>query len=339
MDLIVRVDGGPEIGFGHLIRSNALAEELLTRGHTVTVATTTPDTVQTVFPDTVDTVDLPSRDDPEPFITWLDTEIPDIVFTDAYPVDTAYQRAVRDRAPLAVLQDDARHAVCADLFVNGNLCASDLDYEFVGEPPECCLGTNYVCLRDEIRARVTEEPPWREQPERAIIMMGGSDVAALTPTVVRAFDGADLRVDAIVGPGCSANQQQAVRNAAAESSATVRVARDPENLVERMRQADFGVSTASSTTYELLALGTPLISVPVIDNQEPIAAALRDRDVATVLRRNLDRTKLDGAITTYLTDAELRRRRRNQGRELVDGNGVRRLVAEVLSIGESNPRS
>jgi len=339
MHIAIRSDGGPTIGYGHLIRSSAFIEEVLTHDHTVTAVTATPDTANTVFPPEISIADLPSRASPEPFVDWIETENPDVVFTDAYPVDTAYQRVVRDRAPLAVLQDDARHAVCADLFVNGNLYGPDLDYEFVGEPPECCLGTDYVCLRSEIRARITEEPPWREQPKRAIIMMGGSDIAELTPTVVRAFDGVDLRVDAIVGPGCSADQQRAVHNAAAESSADVRIARDPDDLVERMQQADFGVSTASSATYELFALGTPLITIPVVDNQEPIAAALRDRDVATVLRRDADRTELDGAITTYLTDAELRRRRRNQGRELVDGNGVRRVVAEVLSIGESYPRS
>jgi len=337
MHILFRVDGGPEIGYGHLIRSSALAEEISMQGHTVTVGTTTPASVRAVFPNTVDIVDLPSRGDPKPFVTWLITAKPDVVFTDAYPVDTAYQQAIREHVPLAVLQDDTRHAVCADLFVNGNLYAGDLDNEFVGQPPQTCLGPDYVLLRGDLRERAAETPPWRDPPERAIIMMGGSDVAELTPTIVRAFDDFDLRVDAIVGPGCSADHQQAVRNAATESPADVRVARDPADLVERMRQADFGVSTASSATYEHLALGTPLISIPVVDNQKPIAAALRDRDAAIVLQRDANQTVIHDAVATYLTDAGLRRRRQKQGREIVDGNGVRRLVAEVLSIGESNP--
>jgi len=336
MDVVLRVDGGPQIGYGHLIRSGALADELHSRGHTITVATTTPQPATAVFPDGVTTVELSSRADPDPFIEWLDAARPDIVFTDAYPVDTAYQQAVRQHAPLAVLEDDARHAVCADLLVNGNLYAPDLDYEFVGEPPETCLGTDYVLLRREIREQGASEPPWRDQPERAIITMGGSDIGELTPTVVRAFDEFDLRVDAVVGPGCSERQTQAVRTAATETDADVRVTQDPDDLVDRMFAADMGVSTASSTTYELLTLGTPLVSIPVADNQEPIAAALRQRDAATVLQRGAGEATFGSAIKRYMNDPELRLHRQQQGRQLVDGKGCKRVAAEVFSIGDGH---
>jgi len=332
MHVAFRADGGPQIGYGHLIRSAALAEQLLTAGHTVALSTTTPTTAEEVFPAAVDIFELPTRGDPDPFLTQIDTVSPDIVFTDSYPVDTDYQRAIRDRAPLAVLQDDARHPVCADLFVNGNLYAPDLQYEFVGEPPETCLGTEYVLLRREIREQAAIEPPWREQPEHAIIMMGGSDIGELTPTVVRAFDGLDLRVDAIVGPGCSASQKQAVQTAAAETDADVRVAQNPDDLVDRMLAADMAVSTASTTTYELLALGTPLVSIPVVDNQEPIATALHQRDAATVLQRGDGEAAFRSAITEYVGNTELRHRRQQTGRQLVDGGGTVRLAAATTEL-------
>jgi UDP-2,4-diacetamido-2,4,6-trideoxy-beta-L-altropyranose hydrolase len=339
MQIVIRVDGGADIGYGHLIRSGALAEELLARDHTVTVATTTPEPATAVLSERIELVTLRSRSDPDPFIRWLETASPDVVFTDAYPVDTAYQRAVRDRVPVAVWQDDSRYAVCADLFVNGNLYAADLDHEFVGHPPQTCLGPDYVLLREEIRARAEEEVPWRETPKRAIVTMGGGDVAGLTPTAVRAFDGFDLRVDAIVGPGCSETQEREIHAAASDCSADVRVNRDPEDLVERMARADFAVSTASTTTYELLAVGTPIVSIPVVDNQRLIADALRKRDLATVLQRDSGREAFRSAIEGYVTDAERRRRRQRQGRRLVDGEGSTRVCAEVLSIADEHPRT
>ncbi len=332
--IIVRVDGGPEIGYGHLIRTNALAERLFAQNNTITVATTTPKSTESVFPDQVGIVELPSRGDPRPFIECIETASPDAVFTDAYPVDTAYQQEIRAHAPLAVLQDDARHVVCADLFINGNLYASDLDYEFIGNPPKTCLGTEYVLLRRQIRELAANEPPWREQLERAIITMGGSDIGGLTPTVVRAFDGLDLRVDAIVGPGCSDAQEQAVRTAAADTNADVRVTRDPDDLIDRMFEADIAVSTASSTTYELLALGTPIVSIPVVDNQKPIAAALRQRDAATVLKCGDSEDAFRNAITEYVQDTGLRRRRRQKGRQLVDGGGTERVATAITELVE-----
>lgn len=335
MHLTIRADGGPEIGYGHLVRSGALAEELLARGHDVTVATTTPQSAGEVFPDAAAVVDLPARDDPAPFVSWIESAEPDIAYTDAYPIDTTYQQAVRERVPLAVWQDDARHAVCADLFVNGNLYAADIDYEFVGQEPETCLGTEYVLLRSEIRTLVSDDPPWRDPPERAVVTMGGSDAANLTPAAVRAFDGTDLRIDVIVGPAFSSQQEQEIERVVSSMSTDVRVARDPDNLPEWMFRADFAVSTASTTTYELFALGTPVVSVQVADNQRLIATALRDRNLATVLNNHTSTDRFQQAVATYVADTEFRRNCRDRGHTLVGGRGIHRATATLRGI--ANP--
>lgn len=332
MHVAIRVDGGPDIGYGHLIRSNSLIAEILTRGHGVSIATTTPHSARSVIPQAVEITELPTRGDPAPFVDWLDTNHPDVVFTDSYAADSEYQRTIRDQFPLAVLQDDNRHAVCADLFVNGNLYACKLDFEFIGNEPNVCLGTDYVLLRREIRNRAKDDPPWREQPERALVTMGGSDIANLTPTVLRSFDGFDIHVDAIVGPGFSEAQEHSVRAVSDEISPDVDVVRNPDDLAKRMFQADFAVSTSSTTTYELLALGTPIISVPVAKNQERIAEALREHDLAVVLQPSGEIAGLQRSINAYLKDGSLRMNRQKTGRKLVDGMGTNRVANEVIGI-------
>jgi spore coat polysaccharide biosynthesis predicted glycosyltransferase SpsG len=93
-----------------------------------------------------------------------------------------------------------------------------------------------------------------------------------------------------------------------------------------MFQADFAVTTASTTTYELLALGTPIVSVPVIDNQELIADALNKKNLAIVLNRNAECRSFQTAIEKYCSDSSLRHARQNTGRELITGNGVKRVA-------------
>lgn len=329
---MVRADGGPDIGFGHLSRTSAIATEVLEHSGRVTYATTTPGPAKQVSPETTDVISIPSRTDPAPLIQQIQNERPDAVFVDSYPANVDYQQAVRREVPLAVLTDNTRHTICADLLTNGNLYADSLTYEFVGSSPRQLLGPEYVLLRQQIRTLATRTPLWREEPERAIVTMGGSDMTNQTPTVVRAFDGVDLHVDAVVGPGFSETQEQSVYAAAEAVSADVRVTRDPDDLAERMFQADFAVSTASSTTYELMALGTPIVSIPVVNNQEPIAAALRERDAATVLKRGAGKEALQRAIREYLSDASLRCERRELGHELVDGRGTGRVYTEILSL-------
>ena len=95
MHALLRVDGGPTIGYGHLMRMRALTEALQAAGHQVHVATATPAPARSVLPDAVAIHPLPTRDDPDPLLACVDRCAPDVVVTDAYPVDTAYQRAVR----------------------------------------------------------------------------------------------------------------------------------------------------------------------------------------------------------------------------------------------------
>jgi spore coat polysaccharide biosynthesis predicted glycosyltransferase SpsG len=213
--------------------------------------------------------------------------------------------------------------------VNGNLYADELDYEFVGEEPTWWLGPDYLPLRREIREFATREPSRRDPAERAIVTFGGSDPSGLTPVAVRAFDGLGLRVDAIVGPGASATLEADVREAAAETDADVRVVRDPTDLPERMFEADLAVTACGSTTYELLALGTPMVAVPVVVNQEPIGRALEGRDLATVLAPDCTPADVRAAVRPLLDDPERRRERCRAGRALIDGNGSYRIAGTI----------
>jgi spore coat polysaccharide biosynthesis predicted glycosyltransferase SpsG len=216
MHLIIRADGGPEIGYGHLVRTGALAYKFLQQNHSITYATTTPEYVKDVCPSGVEIVNLPSRTDVSPFVECIGEGV-DVALIDSYCADGTYQRSVREKVPLVVVSDDARHPICADTVINGNLYASDLDYRVFGEEPTWYLGPDYLLLRESIAILATRNPPWREKPERALVTMGGSDVANLTPSVIQAFDGLELFVEAIVGPGFSEDQERKIRNAAIEA--------------------------------------------------------------------------------------------------------------------------
>lgn len=338
MHIAIRVDGGPDIGYGHLVRTGAIAAEMAGRGHRITYATTTPDSVRQVTECGAEVVALESRDNPTPFVDWLRTAKPDTVLLDVYPAGTRYQQAVRAMSHLAVVSDDDRHMICADLLINGNLYAGDLEYEFAGNNPRQLLGSEYALLRKRLRELAEQSPPWREHPERALITMGGSDSAALTPTVLRAFDGHDLTIDAVIGPGFSDRLEHEVNRVATDLGSEVRVTRNPDDLPDRMFRADFAVCTASTTTYELLALGTPLIACRVVDNQRRIASSLRGHDAGTVIEHPDDERPLREAIDAYVANADLRRHRRNRGRELVDGKGTERTIAELISNRGANTR-
>jgi spore coat polysaccharide biosynthesis predicted glycosyltransferase SpsG len=99
-----------------------------------------------------------------------------------------------------------------------------------------------------------------------------------------------------------------------------------------MFQADIAVSTASSTTYELLAVGTPIVCQPVAENQQTIAETLKNRDMASVVNAGEENPGFRRSIDRYMSDASLRKRYSEAGRELVDAYGTDRIYHKITNI-------
>lgn len=342
VNVAIRADGGPEIGYGHLVRTGALAREFLQHGHAVTYVTDTPEPARSVVPSRAEVVGLDSTVAPggsdrnalDSLARWIREHRPDILVTDSYRTDTDAQRRLREHGLLFCLVTDDGGTVCADVVVNGNLYAPELDYEWTHPKPVWCLGAQYLLLREEFAARSLDEIPWRDPPEHALVMMGGSDVQNTTPAVIRAFDtiDADLTVDVVVGPGFE--NEPAIETAArATDTAAVRIHREPENLAQLMQRADVAVSALGSTTYELLATATPTVGLVQADNQQPIGAALRQCDAALVLDSVTTdiESAVGDALQCLVRNSTRRRNLRERARTLVDGKGTRRVYDELIS--------
>lgn len=350
--LAIRADGSSEIGYGHLVRTGVLAQKFLKHNHQVTYLTQTPSTVSDVCPNEVN-INQIGEDEIKDSLSWLERDAPDVLLTDSYNVDTEYQKRLADSASLlATITDDTRFTLCSDVNINGNLYAPEIDYEWVREKPDMLLGTEYLLMREEFQQLANKTPPWRDSPDRALITFGGSDMNNATPDAIHAFDGFDLTVDVIIGPGF--RNKDEIRQEVQKTNAVFNLLEDPDDLPQRMFNADFAVSAGGSTVYELLLTGTPVIGIPQTGNQVPLIEGLSSkgailsievdssissssiRSSANPQLLNMDSTdivaQLKTAITRIVTEPSSRREFRNQGRSLVDGNGAARIYEHVNQL-------
>lgn len=351
MHLAVRADGNAEIGYGHLTRTSVLAQKFLEEGHKVTYLTRTSATALEVCSDEVSSYPLDS-DELSDVLWWLEENKPEFLLTDSYSVDTEYQKKLSRHVPtLATVTDDARFTLCCDININGNVHAPELAYDWTGQKPEMLLGTEYLLLRESFQTLSKKTPPWRDPPERVLVTFGGSDMNSATPEAVRAFDGTGLDVEVIIGPGFT--NEGEITEAADETDATFQFSTDPDNLPERMFDADFAVSATGSTVYELLVTGTPVIGMPQTNNQVPIAEGLAaldaivslegdsvvtfEEEVGTSVTPSLGEIDPEGmrqalrrSVSRLKNDTGFRRKLRERGRKLVDGRGDSRVYNRML---------
>lgn len=325
MHVVVRSDGGPDLGYGHLVRSGAVGEYLESIGHEVTYLSATPQCAIDVLPGEPASVGY-AGDNTEEFLERLVGLDADIVITDLPQDDVEYLLGVRDAVSVSLLiSDSADLPVAADIVVNGNSYAHELRYDWIGPEPTWCLGTSYLPLTEEVRSYATECAPWRDPPRQALVTMGGSDVRGETPAVLDQLRHTVLGVDVVVGPGFS--NRSAIERAADKCGDGCVLHDNPDDLAALMFEADLAISATGTTAYELLATMTPTIGIPQADNQVAVASSLSARDA--LIWCESTGVELQDAVRSLIENQSLRRRLRDNGVELVDGEGVRRIEETI----------
>jgi spore coat polysaccharide biosynthesis predicted glycosyltransferase SpsG len=230
----------------------------------------------------------------------------------------------------------------ADIVLNQNLYAEQLHY--IGEPyTRWLLGTHYVLLRREFLARQNWKREIPEVARHVLVTLGGGDPENATLGVIQALQEIDvpgLEAIVVIGPN---NPHAAVLETAIEPSRIpIRLVRDARNMPELMAWADAAISAGGSTVWELAFMCLPTALLVLSDNQRPIVQSLGDAG-ATLNLGWYSETTPDGiskALMPFLMRKKARTKMAQLSRQLVDGNGTKRVVSVMLAKdGDENADS
>jgi UDP-2,4-diacetamido-2,4,6-trideoxy-beta-L-altropyranose hydrolase len=309
--LTVRADASHRIGLGHVMRTLAIAEEALSRGLTVTYACVDDPSLTVLAPFDVAVQRLAGVDDR----SWLHRLGPrDVVVLDGYHLVAELDRAVRDTGARLAIVDDRPVRVEADVLVASVASATS-------------SVSSAVCLRGPEAALVRREFRNRRRPRTSagvvVVMMGGTDVEALTPAVsatARATPGVRETI-AVLGPGVASQPMDD----------GVTLLRSPSNLAAALDRASLAVVTASTVAWELLAMGIPLVLVEVAENQRPVATAIESLGLGwSVGSPDAGLSARVMAALQRASDPAVLRRASELALLRVDGRGAERVIEALL---------
>lgn len=242
--VLLRADAGRHTGFGHYIRTSALADILSDSFECEVVS--------------YDTESGTMEAHNEAFLRLIRPG--DVVVLDNYYYDTGYQREVRSRCRALVCVDDMhdRHFVADALFSFCPLSRDDFSLEdytrFYG-------GLEWAFLRAPfLRPQVRRD--WPPRVSRVALAMGGSDPFGLTDKMIgvvrRAFPG--VAMDIIAG------REAAVTTPEGDD---LRIWRGvgADTIADIFDRADAGVFPASTVCVEAFARRLPVAAGYYVDNQ------------------------------------------------------------------------
>lgn len=263
----MRADAGPQIGFGHLMRSSSLAA-ILSRDFDCVIACRCDNRADDFASSVIRAAgarrldpgiapDSSLQDFNYAFLNSLSADA--ITVLDNYYYDTDYQHQVRlSSRALACIDDMPDRPFDCDVLFTPSPYSKE-DFKFVGDSL-FFGGIDWAFLRNEF-LRV---PRLRNRADinNVAVAMGGSDPLGLTEKMVRTVSRVlpYAGIDIIAGP-------TALINVDCDSRRRVYRNADAETIVGILDRADLGIFPSSTGSVEAMARRLPLAVGFFADNQ------------------------------------------------------------------------
>ena len=348
--VLIRCDAAAEIGFGHVVRCLALADELrIKHGFKVEFAMLQGAQgalqVKTQGYEVYQPVGGVKVSDEGCWLRRLITQHQHQVLILDVRTDLATEAVqyIRDVGVLVVIIDDSsERRLHADLVFYPPVPQMErLDWSgFTGRR---YVGWDWVLLRPQfaqaalriraLSAKLVTKSSKADRCLTLLITMGGSDPAGLTLMALDAIEqlDCDLRVLVIVGSGFLNNS--ALAEWVTSSKRNYEVFHDVTDMASLMAEADLAVASFGVTAYELAVMGVPAIYVSLTQDHEESAELFAKSGIAINIGRydKIDATKLAAKLTDLLTNDEQRGAFSKRARRLVAGFGVSRIAALIAS--------
>jgi spore coat polysaccharide biosynthesis predicted glycosyltransferase SpsG/RimJ/RimL family protein N-acetyltransferase len=309
---LVHCHGGPQVGAGHVFRAAALVEEAQHRGHEVDLHGTFEGPL---VDERIAALGVRVVTSPRPASY-------DVVHLDTYtPTGNELAARAAGVALVSNVEDATFGRRPADLVVDPNLGAERTPRE---GGPTLARGSRWALLRRSVADRAGAAEV-RDEANRVLVVLGGTDVLGLTGQLVDVLAGTGLalQVTAVAQPDAG----DELRRRARERGLDVRLVAPQPDLTGLMLASDLVVSAAGTTVWELCCLGVPAALVCVADNQRPGYERVLARGAAVGLGvGSLDPDAAAATLREVLLDADRRRALAGAGRRLVDGRGAWRVV-------------
>lgn len=334
--VVLRADGGPVVGTGHLMRLLALAQAIRARGGEAVFAVAngleacSRHRAEGLRMERLD-VHAGSAKDAEQTADLAVQEGAQWVVIDSYSFHSDFQEALKKRGFRVLMLDDFGHAnfYTADLIVNPNVYATEAFYRARTSRTSLRLGPAYALLRQEFLSAPAPSPSGATT--RLLLTFGGGDPQRILPRVAAALEvlPTPLEIACPLGPYC--DRRPEIEALTRGSRHIWRLLDQPPEMARLMAWADLAVAAAGTTALELAYMGVPALLVVAAENQVRVAEAMAHAGAAIDLgwHDRLEATQVRRALAALVEQDSQRRAMREAGRALVDGRGAARIAEEL----------
>lgn len=324
--ILILVEGGKKIGFGHITRSQSLYEAFEERRLRPEFIVNGDSSAKLLLKGYRYRI-LDWLKDKETRIKLLKNA--DIIIIDSYLAREDIYLEIAKSAKVAVyLDDNDRLNYPAGIVVNGSVNTQDLGYKR-NSAVKYLLGARYASLRREFWD--VPDKKISKDVKSIMVTFGGDDSKGMTLKVLKLLDeiAPDLMKYIVVGRAFKNIRQ--LRKIKLKKTKFIFFP-DAKGMKRLMVDSDLAISSGGQTLYELARVGVPTIAVAVAENQ---FNNIRGWEEAGFIDfsgywKNKDLTSMIARSINKFRDKNVRLRRSLTGKLFIDGKGSRRIALELI---------
>ncbi len=246
--ILIRIDGYPQIGMGHVYRGLQIAYGLMEHNVLFVLSEKSEIGIKKIA-DSFYKYEV-IKDNSE-ILSLIDKYHADIVINDILNTTKDYVLSIKNKGVRVINFEDAGEgADAADATVNALYDGESSSRQF--------FGSDYYLIRDEFV--ITEPKEFVENPKEILVLFGGTDPQNLTKKTVNALfkvdDIKDIHVTVILGMGYDKKDEI---DALTKEHENFTVVQDVKLMSEYMANADIAIASQGRTMLELAAMGVPSI--------------------------------------------------------------------------------
>ena len=331
--IVIRADAGAHEGVGHVMRVMSLAQELDRRKYDVTMMTS-----RSGIPWLEDQIQASGirREVSESGVLDIDaiTRLnPDVCLIDSYRFDAKLASELGERVPLVMICDGDTRGVNAALYVDHNLAAETNSWP-PADTERILAGAAYAITRDEVmEARATRASHDGSPHDllRIRCVAGGADFNHTSVTFAQLL--IRVGVDADVLFITEFDQEKEIMSLDWGGRRRPTFRRPSSEMLRLLTDADFVLSAAGTTAWDLMTMGIPACLTAVVSNQEPSLSAIDETGIAmslgTLEAMRTDPTHAVEAVSRMAGDRDLRIRLSARATVIFDGRGRSRIADRI----------
>lgn len=262
-NILIRLEGYPEIGTGHIFRGILLAQNLMEHNVIFAISEKSSLAMEKIEASHYKYISIKSNDEVSSII--VNNNI-DIVINDILDTDESYIKSLKDKGVRVVnFEDRGAGSFLADATINA---LYEKPYDDNYEKKNFYWGSKYYLIREEFL--INEPKEFSEELKEVIVTFGGTDPSNLTKkTVMELIEASkETRFHTTIILGLGYTKEKEIEELIKGNEDRFDIIKDVKFMSELMKKADLAISSQGRTMLELATMGVPTILLSQNDREK-----------------------------------------------------------------------